>query len=109
MIVIATHPDPEAELLRGELLSVDQLRRHAAVMARRHKTDSRRRPDRLLRRLAVNERVLLAGHELVSQAAAGGRRVALAAEWLLDNFYLIEQQIAGNRARCTSTTSIGPL
>ena len=94
MIVIATHPDPEAELLRGELLSVDQLRRHAAVMARRHKTDSRRRPDRLLRRLAVNERVLLAGHELVSQAAAGGRRVALAAEWLLDNFYLIEQQIA---------------
>ena len=94
VIVIATHPDSEADLLRGELLSVDQLRRHAAAVARRHRLDTRHRPDRLLRRLAVNERVLIAGHQLVSQAAAGGRRVALAAEWLLDNFYLIEQQIA---------------
>jgi cyclic beta-1,2-glucan synthetase len=92
--VITTRLDPDAEILRAELLSVDQLRRHAVAMARRHKVDSRRRPDRLLRRLADNERVLLVGHELVSQAAAGGRRVALAAEWLLDNFYLIEQQIA---------------
>jgi cyclic beta-1,2-glucan synthetase len=91
--VIATRLDGEADPLRAELFSVDQLRRHAAVIARRHKMDSRHRPDRLLRRLAVNERVLLAGHALVSQAAAGGRRVALAAEWLLDNFYLIEQQI----------------
>jgi hypothetical protein len=92
--VIATHSDPEADLLRGELFSVEQLRRHAAAVARRHRLDPRHRPDRLLRRLAVNERVLIAGHQLVSQAAAGGRRVALAAEWLLDNFYLIEQQIA---------------
>ena len=91
--MIATHLDPEAELLRAELFSVDQLRRHAGVLARGHKTDPRRKSDRLLRRLAVNERVLLAAHRLVSEAAAGGRRVALAAEWLLDNFYLIEQQI----------------
>ena len=43
--------------------------------------------------LADNERVLVAAHEAVSRAAAGGRRVALAAEWLLDNFWVIEQQI----------------
>jgi cellobiose phosphorylase len=91
--VIAIRPEPEADLLRAELFSVDQLRRHAAALARRHKIDSRHRPDHLLRRLTVNERVLLSGHRLVSHAAAGGRRVALAAEWLLDNFYLIEQQI----------------
>jgi cellobiose phosphorylase len=91
--VIATHLDPDAEILRAELFSIDQLRLHAGTLARRHTTDSRRRPDRLLRRLAVNERILRAAHDVVSQAAAGGRRVALAAEWLLDNFYLIEQQI----------------
>jgi cellobiose phosphorylase len=43
--------------------------------------------------LAVNERVLRASHDVVRQAAASGQRVALAAEWLLDNFYVIEQQI----------------
>jgi hypothetical protein len=35
----------------------------------------------------------VAAHEAVGKAAAGGRRVALAAEWLLDNFWVIEQQI----------------
>ena len=83
----------ESEILRAELFSVDQLRRHAAALAEGHQTRTRRGPDRLLRRLADNERVLVAAHEVVSRAAAGGRRVALAAEWLLDNFWMIEQQI----------------
>jgi cyclic beta-1,2-glucan glucanotransferase len=82
----------EAEPLRAELFSLDQLRQHAAVLARLHETDARRRPDRLLGRLDDNERVLLEAHEVVARASAGGRRIALAAEWLLDNFYLIEQQ-----------------
>ncbi len=91
--MIATQLDPESELLRAELFSVDQLQHHAGALARRHRTGSQRKPDKLLRRLADNERVLVAAHGIVSQAAAGGRRIALAAEWLLDNFYLIEQQI----------------
>ena len=91
--MIVTYPDSDAELLRAELFSLDQLRRHAGVLARRHKIDPRRGgPDRLLGRLADNERVLRAAHAVVGQAAAEGRRIALAAEWLLDNFYLIEQQ-----------------
>ena len=92
-VVTDTHPDADAELLRAELFSVDQLRRHAAVLARGHRIGTRPGRDRLLRRLAVNERVLVAAHEVVSRAAAAGQRVALAAEWLLDNFYLIGQQI----------------
>ena len=92
--MIATRKEAEeAEILRAELFSVDQLRRHAASLAQGHDIGSRRRPDRLLRRLADNERVLVVAHEVVGKAAAGGRRVALAAEWLLDNFWVIEQQI----------------
>ena len=65
-------------------------------MARRWRR-ARLRPgrtrDRLLRRLAENEGVLVGGR----RAAQGGRHrrppIAPAGEWLLDNFYLIEEQI----------------
>jgi cellobiose phosphorylase len=43
--------------------------------------------------LAENERVLIAAHEVVTAAATSGQRIAPAEDWLLDNFYLIEQQI----------------
>ena len=84
---------PRAEPLRAELFSLDQLREHAAFLGGRHAIDARRRPDRLLGRLSDNARVLREAREVVAQSAAEGRRIALAAEWLLDNFYLIEQQI----------------
>jgi hypothetical protein len=45
--------------------------------------------------------VLRAAREVVAQPAAEGRRIALAAEWLLDNFYLVEQQIVLARRQCT--------
>ncbi|MGD8874102.1 MAG: glucoamylase family protein, partial [Gammaproteobacteria bacterium] len=50
-------------------------------------------PDRLLPRLADNERVLLAAYDVVTAAATPGQRTVPAEAWLLDNFYLIEQQI----------------
>jgi cyclic beta-1,2-glucan synthetase len=92
--VIEAYLEVEAEVLRAELFSIDQLRRHAAALAEQHKTDTRHRPDRLLPRLAANERVLTAAYAVVTRAAGQGQRVALAAEWLLDNFHLIQQQIA---------------
>ena len=55
-----------------------------------------RRPgkDRLLPRLDENERVLQEAYQVVTSAAAGGHSVMQAEAWLLDNYYLIEQQIA---------------
>jgi cyclic beta-1,2-glucan synthetase len=50
-------------------------------------------PDRLLTRLAENEGVLIGACNLLKEAAAANRRIAPAGEWLLDNFYLIEEQI----------------
>ncbi|XCN73746.1 MAG: glucoamylase family protein [Candidatus Electrothrix aestuarii] len=47
----------------------------------------------MLRRLADNERVLLMAYDVVT-AAAPGQRIVPAEAWLLDNFYLIEQQIS---------------
>ncbi len=48
-------------------------------------------------RLAENERVLLDTYDLVSAAALQDRSIEPAAEWLLDNFYLIEEQMRAIR------------
>ncbi|MFO8142017.1 MAG: cyclic beta 1-2 glucan synthetase, partial [Marinobacter sp.] len=47
----------------------------------------------MLKRLADNERVLLAAYDVVTAAATTGQRIVPTEAWLLDNFYLIEQQI----------------
>jgi len=80
-------------LLRSELFSIEQLKRHAVTLAGQHSIDPRPGPDRLLPRLADNERVLLAAYDVVTAAATPGQRIVPAEAWLLDNFYLIEQQI----------------
>jgi hypothetical protein len=79
--------------LRSELLSIDQLERHAVTLAGAHRVDPHPGKDRLLPRLAENERVLLAAYEVVAAAAATEQRILPAEAWLLDNYYLIEQQI----------------
>ncbi|MDP1707947.1 MAG: glucoamylase family protein [Gammaproteobacteria bacterium] len=81
-------------MLRSELFSIEQLKRHAVTLADQHRVDPRPGPDRLLPRLADNARVLLAAYDVVTAAATQGQRIVPAEAWLLDNFYLIEQQIS---------------
>ncbi|HSZ59322.1 MAG TPA: glucoamylase family protein, partial [Tepidisphaeraceae bacterium] len=52
-----------------------------------------RAPDRLLTRLAANERILRQAYDLVAEGVRRGRRITPAAEWFLDNYHLIEEQI----------------
>lgn len=79
--------------LRSELFSVDQLDRHAEALANWHQLDRDPGPDRLLSRLADNEKVLLNAYQVVTEAVDQGRAITPAGEWLLDNFHLIEEQI----------------
>jgi cyclic beta-1,2-glucan synthetase len=85
--------DHDTELLRSELFSIEQLKRHAVMLANQHRIEPRPGADRLLPRLDDNERVLRAAYDLVIAAAAPEQRLVPAEAWLLDNFYLIEQQI----------------
>src|SRR5437868_2828225 len=78
--------------LRAELFGVEQLARHAQAIAAQHQVVMGRGSQRLLARLDHNEKVLRAFNR-ASLAADKTRRVTPAAEWLLDNFYLIEEQI----------------
>ncbi|MEM8873289.1 MAG: glucoamylase family protein [Planctomycetota bacterium] len=83
--------------LRRDLLSVDQLEHHAHQLAERHEAIDAIGSDHLLPRLDENEQVLLGAYEIVNEAAEANRRITPAAEWLIDNFYLIEEQFRISR------------
>ena len=87
-----SRPDVSEPPLRAELFSVEQLARHAATLAVHHQVVTRQGSNRLLTRLGQNEEILRAFNH-ATLAVDKSRRVTPAAEWLLDNFYLIEEQI----------------
>ena len=79
--------------LRSELFSGDQMELHGKTLAGLHRLSLGQAPDQLLSRLAENEGVLIGVRDLLAEAVKANRRIAPAGEWLLDNFYLIEEQI----------------
>ncbi|NEW82973.1 MAG: cyclic beta 1-2 glucan synthetase, partial [Mariniphaga sp.] len=81
------------EPFRSELYSTDQMNRHGEVVARSHKLLKVKSPDQLLKRLDENEEILLEVRKLLVENIHSEKTITPAAEWLLDNFYLIEEQI----------------
>jgi len=79
--------------LRAELFSADQMEQHGVRLASAHRVRTGRVPDRLLSRLAANEGVLIAPSRRLTSAVAANYHITPAGEWLLDNFYLVEEQI----------------
>lgn len=79
--------------LRAELFSADQMEQHGKILAGLHKVAFGRASEHLLARLAENEQVLTYACNLLAEAVNANRRITSAGEWLLDNFYLIEEQI----------------
>ena len=79
--------------LRAQLFTADQMEQHGRHLAAGHELTRRRSRDRLLRRLGDNEKVLAEICALLARSADQQRRVTPAGEWLLDNFYLIEEEI----------------
>ncbi len=79
--------------LRAELFGSDQMKQHGKTLADTHELSQKRLPDKLLSRLADNEAVLIDVCRPLTEAIVTNRLIAPAEEWLLDNFYLIEEQI----------------
>jgi cyclic beta-1,2-glucan synthetase len=79
--------------LRAELFSSDQMEQHGKALAGLHKLSPEYPPDQLLARLADNEGILTGTRRLLMEAVTTDRRITPAGDWLLDNFYLIEDQI----------------
>ena len=83
----------EENILRAELFSIEQFKIYAKRLARKQQVSYKKGWGRLLLRLEENEKVLCAINELLNETENGKRRVSPAGEWILDNYYLIEEQI----------------
>jgi len=89
-------PDPAFGVeppLRAELFSTGQMEEHGVRLASAHRLAPGRERDRLLSRLAANEGVLNETCDRLTAAVRAGHRITPAGEWLLDNLYLIEEQV----------------
>ena len=89
----ATYFPSDEQPLRAELFSSEQMRSHGKILAGTHALARAQVPDQLLARLAENESVLIRTFDLLAAAVEAKRRMSPAEEWLLDNFYLLEEQI----------------
>lgn len=80
--------------VREELFGIERLEQHAQSLAVAQTVTPKPSAARPLRsRLDENARVLLAAYRASAAELEAGRRVAPAAEWLLDNYHLVEKQI----------------
>ena len=85
--------DEEEPPLRADLFSSDQMAQHGVSLATAHRLTPGQVPDPLLARLAANERVLIETCNQLTAAVSAKDRITPAGEWLLDNFYHVEEQI----------------
>jgi membrane protein YqaA with SNARE-associated domain len=85
--------------VREELFSVERLERHAESLAAAQQVTTRPPLVRSLQaRLSDNAAALLAAYRICASDLESGRGVVPAAEWLLDNYHLVEEQIREIRA-----------
>ena len=87
-----THTGAEYPL-RADLFSAIQMEQHGRILANSHKLSSIFGQDQLLSRLTENQAIIMNTCSLLTQTIKAGQQVTPAAAWLLDNYYLIEEQI----------------
>jgi hypothetical protein len=83
----------DGEPTRSDLFNVEQLQRHASLLAASHRLAPRQSGDRLLARFEQNARLLAESHRVLGHAVALRQEIRPAAVWFLDNYYLIHEQI----------------
>src|ERR1019366_381184 len=80
--------------IRAELFSIERLEQHAESLAAAQRTAPKRsKAKKLLPRVRDNHRYLTRGYRAIAQAIGDDRAVTPAAEWLVDNFPVVEEQI----------------
>ena len=79
--------------VKDTALTDEELQKHAAEIARNHPVGKAKSLNWLIRRLNENFSLISEVHGKLSKDAGGSFPAAPAAEWLLDNFYIIEEQV----------------
>ncbi len=82
------------QILREEIFSIERLEQHArSLAAAQHITRQPGFRSSLGARLRNNEKALLAAYRSIARAVDEGRSITPAAEWVLDNYHVVEEQI----------------
>src|SRR5579871_4773140 len=80
--------------IRAELFSVDRLEQHAESLAVAQRITSHpERGHRLAKRLSDNTKVFNHTYRAIVLATAASQPVTPAAEWFMDNFHIIDEQV----------------
>lgn len=80
--------------IRSELFGLERLEQHATSLAVAQRVHPGQGKGRLLStRLAENTKVLIAAYRAVVQATREHQPIPPAAEWLLDNYHVVDEQI----------------
>jgi cyclic beta-1,2-glucan synthetase len=95
----STSPWHSDDPVREELFSVERLEQHARSLALAQPVISKpTRGHPLAGRLADNGAVLLDAYHVIAKAIDEHRAITPAAEWLVDNYYLVERQVREARS-----------
>jgi cyclic beta-1,2-glucan synthetase len=85
--------DDNEKPFQAEFFSVERLEQYAQTLAAEHKTVTRKGRAQLLPRLEDNGRKLEAVYKSLVEAIRNGRAISPAAEWLVDNYHIVEEQL----------------
>lgn len=79
--------------LRLDLLSSLQMESHGIKIAAQHEIQTTKHSHKILKRLSENEEIINRVLQMLTETIKNKHPIAPASEWLLDNFYLIQEQI----------------
>ena len=89
----------ESQTISAEIFGVERSRQHARSLAESQViTNTPQRVHSIIERLDDNADALLAAYRDICVAVADGKTVTPAAEWLIDNYHLVEEQVQQTRA-----------
>jgi len=92
-ISVGSHWNSE-QILREEIFSIERLEDHARSLAAAQPVTRQPGFGRSLgARLRNNEKALLTAYRSIAHAVDEGRSITPAAEWVLDNYHVVEEQI----------------
>src|SRR5436190_5706727 len=84
----------QEEPIRAELFGIERLEQHAESLAAAQRVMSEPgQGRRLLPRVLENGRVLRDAHRVIAKSIREERAIVPAAEWLVDNFHVVDEQL----------------
>ena len=96
--IVLDDDSPVEEPVRAEIFGIERLEQHAESLAAAHAaTEEPARGQNLLPRVRENARVLLAGYRNIAETVLANQEITPAAEWILDNFHVVDEQLRGIR------------